>query len=157
MKVRELMTTPVSTCRTTALLGDAAKKMRELCLGCVPVVDKNGKLAGMLTDRDVCLAIAERPRNPSAIPIRDVMSPNVISCLANDDLDVALVAMKERGVRRVPVVDEKERVRGLLSIDDVILGTGAGRGTVPAEAVLDVLRHICSPDDAAFALERSDV
>lgn len=59
-------------------------------------------------------------------------------------MDSALVAMKEHRVRRVPVVDEEGRVKGLISIDDAIRNTGLGPGRLPAEAVVDVLRHICA-------------
>jgi len=156
MRVRDVMTAPVATCRVTAPVGEAANVMRQQCVGCVPVVDRRGRLAGMLTDRDVCLAVAARHQSPWEIPVRDVMSPNLVSCLPDDDLSVALVAMKEQGVRRLPVVDARGRLKGLLSIDDVILRTGAEKGRVPAEAVVDVLRHICSADDAAGAVYRTD-
>lgn len=145
MKVKDLMTTPVKTCRTTALLGDAAHIMLDAGCGCVPVVDRRGRLAGMLTDRDVCLAVAARHQSPWEIPVRDVMSPNIVSCLVDDDVDAALVAMKEHRIRRVPVVDDEGHVKGLVSIDDAIRTTGIAKGRLPAEAVVDVLRHICTP------------
>ena len=144
MKVNELMTSPVKTCRTTALLGDAARTMLDGDCGCVPVVDSRGRLAGMLTDRDVCLAVAARHQTPWEIPVRDVMSPNIVSCLVTDYLETALVAMKEHRVRRVPVVDEDRRVKGIISIDDVIRNCGLDN-SLPADAVIDVLRHICEP------------
>lgn len=145
MKVKDLMTTPVKTCRTTALLGDVAQIMLDAGYGCVPVVDRHGRLAGMLTDRDVCLAVAARHQSPWEIPVRDVMSPNIVSCLVDDYVDAALVAMKEHRIRRVPVVDDEGHVRGLVSIDDAIRNTGIAKGQLPAEAVVDVLRHICTP------------
>lgn len=149
MKVNELMTAPVKTCRTTALLGDAARTMLESGCGCVPVVDSRGRLAGMLTDRDVCLAVAARHQTPWEIPVRDVMSPNIVSCLVTDHLETALVAMKEHRIRRVPVVDEDRRVKGIISIDDVIRNSGLDN-SLPAEAVIDVLRHICEPPEPAL-------
>jgi CBS domain-containing protein len=145
MKVKDLMTTPVQTCRTTALLGEAAQVMLDAGCGCVPVVGCHGHLAGMLTDRDVCLAVAARHQSPWEIPVRDVMSPNIVSVPIDAYVDAALVAMKENRVRRVPVVDEEGRVKGLISIDDAIRHTGLGPGRLAAEAVVDVLRHICAP------------
>jgi CBS domain-containing protein len=151
MKVKDLMSTPVKTCRTTAILGDAARVMLEGHCGCVPIVDTRGRLAGMLTDRDVCLAVAARHQSPWEIPVRDVMSPNIVSCLVSDYVDTALVAMKQHRVRRVPVVDDEGHVKGLISIDDAIRHTGLGKGCLPAEAVIDVLRHICEPLAPAVA------
>ena len=150
MKVKDVMTTPVKTCRTTAILGDAARTMLEEHCGCVPVIDSRGRLAGMLTDRDVCLAVAARHQSPWEIPVRDVMSPNIVSCTVADDMEVALVAMKEHRVRRVPIVDDGGHVKGLVSIDDAIRHTGPAKGQLPAEAMIDVLRHICAPSDAAL-------
>jgi CBS domain-containing protein len=149
MKVTDLMTTPVKTCRTTALLGDAAHIMLEADCGCVPVVDSRGRLAGMLTDRDVCLAVAARHQSPWEIPVRDVMSPNIVTVPIDADVTAALVAMKEHRLRRVPVVDDQDHVKGLISIDDAIRNTGLAPGGLPAEAVVDVLRHICTRTEPA--------
>ena len=148
MKVKDLMTTPVKTCRPSALLGDAARIMLDQECGCVPVVDPHGRIAGMLTDRDICLASVARHQDVREIPVRDVMSPNIVSCLAADHINTALVAMKEHRIRRIPVLDDEGRVAGILSIDDVIRNTGIAKGRLPAEAVMDVLRHICThPED----------
>ena len=145
MNVKELMTSPVKTCRTSALLGDAARTMLRHHCGCVPIVDGRGRLAGMLTDRDICLAVAARKQNPWEIPVRDVMSSKIVTCRIDDDVDAVLVAMKENRVRRIPIVDEDGRVKGLISIDDVIRNTGLTRGRLASDAAVDVLRHICTP------------
>ena len=145
MNVKDLMTSPVKTCRISALLGDAARTMLRQDCGCVPIVDGRGRLAGMLTDRDICLAVAARELNPWEIPVRDVMSAKIVTCRIDDDVDAVLVAMKENRVRRIPIVDEDGRVRGLISIDDVIRNTGLTRGRLASDAAADVLRHICTP------------
>ena len=144
MNVTDLMTTPVRTCRTTARLGEAARIMLVAGCGCVPVVDRRGRLAGMLTDRDVCLAVAARHQSPWEIPVRVVMSPNIVSVPIDDRVDAVLAAMKEHQVRRVPIVDADGHVKGLISIDDAIRRIGVGPGRLHAEAVADVLRHICA-------------
>ena len=146
MRVKELMTAPVKTCRTSALLGEAAEAMLAVGCGCLPVVDSRGRLTGMVTDRDICLAVA-RHTEPWSIAVRDVMSPKPIACRIDDYIDTALVAMKEHRVRRIPVIDDLRHLKGLISIDDVIRNTGIAEGRLPAEAVVDVLRHICAPVD----------
>jgi CBS domain-containing protein len=148
MKVKDLMTRPVRTCGTTALLGDAAQVMLDAGCGCLPIVDNRGHFVGMLTDRDVCLAVAARRQTPWEIPVCDVMSSNIVSVPIDASMDAALVAMKEHRIRRVPVVDGDGHVKGLISIDDAIRNTGIARGRLPADAVMDVLRHICTPADA---------
>lgn len=150
MTVRDLMTAPVKTCRTTALLGDAAQLMLDAGYGCVPIVDRHGRLAGMLTDRDVCLAVAARHQSPWKIPVRDVMSTNIVSVPIDEDVSAALVAMKQYRVRRVPIVDDDGHVKGLISIDDAIRHSGIGHDRLAAEAVADVLRHICTRLEPEF-------
>ena len=142
MLVNEVMTKVVKTCAPASSAGEAAEAMRIAGCGCLPVVDAHGRLTGIVTDRDVCLLVARR-RDPWDVPVSDIMASDVIACRTGDHIDVALVAMKENGIRRVPVVDAHDHVRGLVSIDDMIRHTGAGKGMLPAEAVLDVLRHIC--------------
>ena len=141
MLVKDVMTHPVRTCHPTTSVGDAAATMAVGGVGCLPVVDVHRRLIGIVTDRDVCRLVARR-RDPWDVPVSDIMSGDVISCRAGDHIDVALVAMKENGLRRIPAVDARTHVAGLVSIDDVIRHTGVGKGTIPAEAVLDVLRHI---------------
>jgi CBS domain-containing protein len=150
MLVKDLMTQPVKTCRSGASVGEAAATMREAGCGCLPVVGAHGKLQGILTDRDVCLLVAEH-RDPWEVPVSDIMSANVLACRTGDHLDVALVAMKENGIRRVPVVDARDHVKGLISIDDIIRDTAPESHGVPGEAVLDILRRICERESPAAA------
>jgi CBS-domain-containing membrane protein len=144
MLVKDVMTQAVRTCHATTSAGEAAAAMGVAAVGCLPVVDSHRQLIGIVTDRDVCMLVA-RHGDPWAVPVRDIMAGDVIACRTTDHLDVALVAMKENGLRRIPVLDARQQVRGLVSIDDVIRHTGGERGLLPAEAVLDVLRHICGP------------
>jgi CBS domain-containing protein len=145
MLVKSLMTRDVKTCRPTSSAGEAAQTMREAGCGCLPVVDGRGRLVGIVTDRDVCRLVATR-RDPWDVPVEDVMAVDVVSCRPVDHVDVVLVAMKEHGIRRVPVVDSSRHVKGIVSIDDVILHSGGDSGPLPSAAVLDVLRHICAAE-----------
>ena len=151
MLVKDVMTRPVRTCRPAASVGTAAQTMRDARCGCLPVVDGHGKLLGIVTDRDICLLVAAR-RDPWDVPVSDIMSADVLICRPTDRIDVALVAMKENGVRRVPAVDSRDHVKGLVSIDDLIRNTGPEMSALPAEAVLDVLRHICEREAPQSAI-----
>ena len=113
--------------------------------GCLPIVNAHGHLAGILTDRDVCLAIA-RHCSPANTLVREVMTRDVVSCGEDDHLDAALVAMKQHRLRRIPVVNKRGTVKGLISIDDAIRNTGVAEGRLAAEPIMDVLRHICTPE-----------
>jgi CBS domain-containing protein len=141
MLVKDVMTHPVRICRPATNVGEAAAMMAAAGIGCLPVADARRNVVGILTDRDVCLLVARR-RDPWHVPVSDIMSSDVVACRASDHVDVALVAMKENGLRRIPVIDARQQITGLISVDDVIRHTGVGKSTIPAEAVLDVLRHI---------------
>jgi CBS domain-containing protein len=147
MLVKDVMTHPVRTCHPTTTAGDAARAMVAAGVGCLPVVDAHRRLVGIVTDRDVCVLVA-RQRDPWGVPVSDIMAGDVVSCRASDHVDVALVAMKENGLRRIPAT----HVVGIVSIDDVIRRTGTGRTVIPGEAVLDVLRHICERESPAVPI-----
>ena len=146
MLAKELMTTPARTCRVTAALSEAAKTMMDESCGCLPIVDARGQVVGILTDRDICLAVATRhDQRPSDIPVREMMTSKVFTCSPEESIDEALVKMKEHRVRRLPVVDTRGRLKGVLSADDLVRNTGLARGRLDADTVIDVLRHVCTP------------
>ena len=145
MKIQDVMSAPAQTCRPSSELGVAATTMLETDCGCLPVVDGHGRVVGILTDRDVCLAVAARHKSPWQIPVRDAMTKRVVTCQQTDDVSVALAAMTEHRVRRLPVVDAEGLLKGVLSIDDLIRHAGTGRARVAPEALLDTLRAVATP------------
>lgn len=151
MLVKDVMTHPVRSCHPTTSAGEAAEAMASAGVGCLPVVDVHRRLIGIVTDRDICVLVARR-RDPWDVPVSDIMAGDVVSCRASDHIDVALVAMKQNGLRRIPAIDVHARVVGLVAIDDVIRRTGTGRAVIPGEAVLDVLRHICEREAPAIPI-----
>jgi CBS-domain-containing membrane protein len=97
----------------------------------------------MVTDRDICIAAATRAAVPSSIQVRDVMSREVASCKADDDVRNALKTMKERRIRRLPVLDSDGRLSGMLSINDLVMRADTRAGAaVPGELFLDTLKAI---------------
>jgi CBS domain-containing protein len=106
--------------------------------GAVPVIDDRGKVVGMITDRDICIAAATRPRPEGEIPVQDVISKALYSCGPGDDIRSALETMRTRKVRRLPVVDQGGRLAGIVSIHDIALQSRSNKGAdIPTEAVLD--------------------
>lgn len=119
MTVAELMTAEVSTVAPEDTLADAVQKMWERDCGVVPVVDREGVPIAMLTDRDVCMATWSRALPPDRIRVADAMSPRVVVCRKSDAVDVAQSAMRMAQVRRLPVVDDAQRLVGLISLADL--------------------------------------
>lgn len=139
MKVRNIMTEPVLTCTPQTSLAVAARLMREADYGTLPVVDTAGRLVGILTDRDVCLALAGTRRNAVNIAVREAMTATVFSALVDDDVRSALAVMKRHRVRRLPVLDTSGNLKGMLSIEDLVVRGLTGDG-IGAEEIVDALR-----------------
>jgi CBS domain-containing protein len=119
MEVRELMQAPVLTLTIDDTLNCAAKMMRDQAIGCVPIVDRQGILVGILTDRDIALAAYEMGEALWRLPIHSSMHEGVHTCRGEDDIAVAAQTMRAHRVRRLPVVDAANKPLGMISIDDL--------------------------------------
>lgn len=140
MQVHEIMTTPPVTCTPETSLGVAAGRMADHPCGILPVVDTRGRLAGIITDRDICLAMSRTNRNALSISVREVMTRKVSSVQLGDDVRRALALMRTARVRRVPVLDAAGHLEGVLSIDDII-GRGP-LGDIRADEIVGTLRDV---------------
>lgn len=121
MKVERLMTKDVRTCTPEQSLNDVVRVMWETDCGCVPITseDGTGRVVGMLTDRDACMAAYFNGNNLKQVRARDAMSPEVHSCKPSDTVAEAEQLMRAAQVRRLPVVDEAEQLIGLISLADI--------------------------------------
>ncbi len=129
MKVQEVMTSPAHSCSADTSLAAAAIVMRDYKCGALPVLDEQGRPIGILTDRDVCLAVARKNRFPAAISVHEVMTSHPLSCSPQTDLTEAVDLMAEHHVRRLPVVDAEGRLVGIVSLSDVAAVAGSKRGS----------------------------
>jgi len=150
MLVESLMTRDVESARPESTLAEAAAVMWRRDCGVVPVVEEGGGVVGVITDRDICMALSIRGQRAAEVRVAEVMSRGVESCTPVDDLGEALEAMARRQVRRLPVVDSRGRLVGLLSLNDVIRRTRKGKGgkRVSRRAALAALRAVCAAHDS---------
>jgi CBS domain-containing protein len=147
MNVENVMTRAPKTCSTTDTLSRAAQLMWDNDFGSVPVVDGNGRLAGIVTDRDVCMAGYTQGRALHEIPIESVMSRLLYTLAPHDPIQNALTLLQERQIRRVPVVDGRGMLVGILSLADVVCASAEGRigkHTRP-EAVFSAVHAVSKP------------
>ena len=149
MKVRELMSSDVETCLPNTTLTDAAMAMWRRDCGIVPVVQNNsGELAGVITDRDICIATATRHTAPERITVGEVMQKDVITCRPEEDVQDALETMRQYRVRRLPAVDANNRLVGILSMNDAVRHAepvgSKGHAGISSEDVLAAFKAICS-------------
>jgi CBS domain-containing protein len=119
MKIESLMTTDVRVCFASANLADAARAMWEGDCGCVPVLDEDARVVGMLTDRDICMAAWTQGRPLEELSVPSAMSSKVVSCKCGDRVEDVEELMRQNQVRRVPVLDADGRLEGLVSLADL--------------------------------------
>lgn len=120
-RVRDVMQRDVATCHPWDTLNRAAQLMWETDCGAVPVVDEQGKLTGMLTDRDVCMAAYTRGLPLAELSAQSAMSEHPFSCSPEEPLTALLSLMTTQQIRRVPVVSDGGRLVGIVSLADVAL------------------------------------
>jgi CBS domain-containing protein len=121
MKVQDIMTTHVKACAPDARLSAVAALMWDVDCGVLPVVSDGGKVMGVITDRDIAIALGTRNRLASDIEVSEAMSKQIYSCAADDDIHTALKIMRKDRVRRLPVVNEEGRLQGIVSMNDIAL------------------------------------
>ena len=119
MKVRHLMTPDVNTCRPHDGLDIAARLMWANDCGCVPVLDANGRVIGMLTDRDICMAALTQGGPLAQLRVASAMANHVYSCEPEDSLAAAEELMRVHQIRRLPVIAADGRLAGILSLSDL--------------------------------------
>lgn len=126
MKVQDLMGRPVETCHAQESLNDAARKMWEADIGAVVVVDDKGRVAGLVTDRDLSMAAYTRGRPLTEIIIAEVMSKHLITCGPAADVAEVRELMKRHQLHRIPVIDRGGHPIGIVTLRDLARERGAG-------------------------------
>jgi CBS domain-containing protein len=144
MRVQDIMTVSPEVCRPDDNLARAVSQMWGVDCGVLPVVDGTGRLAGIVTDRDIAIALGTRNKRASEVSVRSVMRTAVETCSPAEGVITALSRMAERQVRRLPVVDEEHRLLGIVSLSDAALAAGSGLQAVRPGAVLDTFRSVCA-------------
>ena len=157
MKVEQLMTKDVSTCVADDTLNQAARIMWERDCGFVPIVENGGthRVAGVVTDRDACMAAYTKGLPLSEIRVGDVMSTRVRSCRPGEDVHEAEARMRSAQVHRLPVVDEADQLLGVISLADIAREAareaGSKRKDVSALEIGETLAAIRQPREIAAA------
>ena len=143
MKISNLIQRSVTSCTIHDNLERAAQLMWEHDIGCLPVVDEQGHVAGMVTDRDACMAAYTQGLPLRAIAVADVMAKRVFSCAEADDVDAVEHSMGEHQVRRMPVIDDQGHPIGIVSLNDIARAASAGK--LPATPVTTTIAAVTAP------------
>lgn len=147
MKVKDVMVgTPVS-CSDQTNLGAAVEMLWNRNCGILPVTISDGKVYGVVTDRDICIALGTRNRLPGDLNVGQVMTGKLFSCSPEDDIRTALATMRTEKVRRLPVLNRDGVLQGVLSMDDVVYHVGDTKKTAELsyEDVVRTFKGIYAP------------
>ena len=123
MQVNELMTRDAECIRPDATLQQAAKRMKTLNVGSMPVCD-NDRLVGVLTDRDIVIRSVSEGHDPRTDCVRDTMTPEIVYCFEDNDVKEAADLMRQKQIRRLPVLNRQKRLVGIVSLGDLAVETG---------------------------------
>ncbi|MDD3013844.1 MAG: CBS domain-containing protein [Candidatus Gastranaerophilales bacterium] len=142
MKCRDIMTKYIKMCHSGCTIKDAVQIMQDLNCGAVPVINDNLEPVGMVTDRDIALYTVLNNKKPDQNQLEEFMSKPVITCFENEDIDIAIQKMKEKKIRRIPIVNEKNKLVGIISLGDIAVVTQ--EQTEACEALHDISTPVSS-------------
>jgi len=123
MEVRDIMTRDVEIVSADASLKEAAAKMKKLDVGMIPVCDGD-QLRGMLSDRDITIRATAEGRDPTETKVAEIMSRDIVYCLEDQEVEEAVNLMEARQIRRLPILDQDQRLVGILSLGDIAVHAG---------------------------------
>lgn len=143
MKVADVMMRTPASCTADTNLAAAVEILWNRNCGMLPIVDRDGKVTGVVTDRDICIALGTRNRPAAEITVAQVLPSLLFACKPDDDIHTALAIISGAKVRRLPVIDENGKLKGILSLDDVVLHAETGAaGRVPDLSNSDVIEYM---------------
>jgi CBS domain-containing protein len=148
-RAAEIMTEDPETVTPDVTLAEAAKKMRDLDVGIIPVVEEgNRRLKGVITDRDIAIRAVAEGRDVNSTRVADCMTDDVETCNKNDSVREVLEVMKREQVRRVPITDRDGRLVGIIAQADVAVdfSDGSGRRERKVARTLERISEPAQPD-----------
>jgi CBS domain-containing protein len=141
------MTREVKFCGSDTNLAAATEIMWRNDCGTLPVLDLDGKLMGVITDRDICIALGTRNWSARDLAVRDVAAKPVFTCGPEDDVHEGLKVMRQHKVRRVPAVNEEGKLVGILCLNDIALRAERGNhkknAGISYDDVVNTMKAIC--------------
>ena len=119
MQLIDVMTRNAECIKPSDSVMHAARRMRDMEVGSLPVCDQNSRLAGMITDRDITIRCTADGHDPKEVAVADIMTPEIIYCFEDDDIHEAAAVMEEHQIRRLPVLNREKRLVGIVTLGDM--------------------------------------
>ncbi|MFL6467966.1 MAG: CBS domain-containing protein [Pyrinomonadaceae bacterium] len=149
-RASEVMSRDVVRVHPRDSLRHAARLMAGYNCGALPVVDSQNRLIGMITDRDITVRGVAEHRDAGQVSVGAAMTDETFACHVNDTMRNCMAAMAKHQVRRMPIVDDHERVVGIISQADIARHAARRQGDGERRAVADVLRAVSEPPDRPY-------
>ena len=142
MKIRDCMQTKVYWLQPDDTVKDCAELMSNNHIGCVPICDNNKKIVGIVTDRDVILRAIACDKDVNTTDLNEIMSKDVYYCNLNLDVNEAQNLMNKNQIRRLPIVDDDDKIVGIITSGDLIKNDN-----IDNDRVYGTLECICKSND----------
>ncbi len=142
MTVQDIMMRSPKFCYTDTNLAALTSLLWSAGCGALPVVGASGKVVGIITDRDICIALGTRNRRASDLTAAQVMSRSVAVCRSTDEIHAAMKVMRARKVRRLPVLNDQGTLEGILCASDLLLRARHNDGARPVLSYEDIMRTL---------------
>ncbi len=156
MKVRDIMTAQPTCCGPEMNLAAATELLWKKDCGALPVVD-DGRLAGIVTDRDICITLGTRGRLAAEIKVGEIATHDVQTCSPEDDVNSAMAGMRRAKVHRLPVVGVGGKLVGIVALNDLALAASRKQFEIDYDGVMDTLRAISDHRDGKIEPASSPV
>lgn len=157
MHVKDIMTHPVITAPVASTLDAAARLMWEFDCGIIPIVGDDGRLAGVITDRDICMAAYTQGKPLAQIPVRSAMAGEIRACHTDDAIETVEHLARDNQIRRIPVLDADNRPVGIVSMNDLArLAARAKKSGVDRE-IVQTMAAICQPRAGITEAKRNNI
>lgn len=145
MRIQEVMSHPVISCPVDCTADVPARLMWEFDCGVVPLVDQDGRVAGIVTDRDLCMASLMQGKPLNDIRVDTVMTRDVICCHADEGVEAAETQMRDNQIRRVPIIDEDGHPIGVFAMNDLARLASSSKRSVVDREVVRTLATVSQP------------
>lgn len=143
MRVADVMMRTPACCTADMNLAAAVEILWNRNCGMLPIVTPEGRVTGVITDRDICIALGTRNRPATEITVGEVQPAKLFACRADDDIHTALATLADAKVRRLAVVDTEGKLQGILSLDDIALHANtSAAGRAPELSNSEVVEYM---------------
>jgi CBS domain-containing protein len=144
MRIQHVMTKDPSCCVPSDSAQRAASIMRDEHAGIVPVIEdaQSRKIAGVVTDRDLCMNVVAAGLDPNAVTVEQCMTTKVVTCSPNDSVERVTELMRENQIRRVPVINEGRELQGIVALADVV-----ERANLKTTQTHETLKKVSAPTE----------